>query len=135
MKLVKQKHNMGCGIACVASVVEDTYDNVLKLCKNPKDALEEGFYMPELKKILKLYGKENYSFRKYSSKYQKYLLKNGSIIFIANCEKYPYGHYLNKIEGGWMNPWINCPIISPLRAGIDNSIEEKMIEYILFEKD
>lgn len=34
-----------------------------------------------------------------------------------------------------MNPWINYPIISSLKAGIDNSIEEKMIEYILFEKD
>ncbi|MFP4401810.1 MAG: hypothetical protein ACLFPL_01125 [Candidatus Nanoarchaeia archaeon] len=41
--------------------------------KNPQDALEVGFYMPELKKLLKLYDKNNYSFRKYSNKYQKYL--------------------------------------------------------------
>ena len=119
----------------IASAVEDTYNNILKLCKNPQDVLEIGFYMPELKRLLKLYGKENYSFRKYSSKYHNYLLKNGTIIFISKSKKYPYGHYLNKIEGGWMNPWINCPIISPLKAGIDNSIEEKVIEYILFEKD
>ncbi|MFT4244557.1 MAG: hypothetical protein ACMXYB_03845 [Candidatus Woesearchaeota archaeon] len=46
--------------------------------------------MPELKRLLKLYGKRNYSFRKYSSKYQKYLVKNGTIIFIGKSEKYPY---------------------------------------------
>lgn len=126
---------MGCGIARVASVVNDSYDNVLKRCKNPKDTLEEGFYMPELKRLLKLYGKEKYLFRKYFPKYHKYLLKNGTIIFISKSEKYPYGHYLNKIEGGWMNSWINCPFISPLRVGIDTSIKESMVNYILFENN
>ncbi len=135
MEIVKQKHNMGCGIACVASVVEDSYDNVLKRCKSPQNAFEIGFYMPELKRLLKLYGKGNYSFRKYSLCYNKYLQKNGTIIFIKKSKIYPCGHYLNKIDEGWMNPWINCPIISPLRAGIDTSIKESMVDYILFEND
>lgn len=123
---------MGCGIAAIASIVNDSYDNVLSKCKNPKDSEETGFYMPELKRILKLYNKD-YSFRKYSSRY-KNKLKIGTIIFISKSKKYPYGHYLSKIEeSGWMNPWINCPIISELEAGIDRSISENQIEYILYK--
>jgi hypothetical protein len=41
-----------------------------------------------------------------------------SITLIRKNEKYPVGHYLLRIEGGWVDPWVNYPSINIVHAGV-----------------
>ena len=42
----------------------------------------------------------------------------GTIVFIRRCTQYAMGHYLVRVKGGWMNPWVNCPEMIPVKAGL-----------------
>ncbi len=89
MKLVKQLGDMGCGVACVASICNVNYRKArLTLLKNI-DIEHRGVYCPDIVKALAKCEKI-YSWRK-AKKGERFV--NGSIVFVKSS-KYPVGHYL-----------------------------------------
>lgn len=131
MKLVVQKHPMGCGIACVASLAGVSYDKAISLV-DKKYAISRGYYCNELVKLLKKLGLE-YKYEKASKKNQEHIQESGSIVFIKRDKSYPYGHFLLKTKKGWMNPWINFPIMAPAKAGYNKNLPGKA-EWIIIKK-
>jgi len=111
---------MGCGVACVASLLEISYKNSIKLF-NEKHAPTKGYYLKELINALRKKGL-NYKYSKVTDKTKKYLKTQGSIVFIKRSRNYPFGHYLLKTNKGWMNSWINYPKINPAKSGFNKKL-------------
>ena len=132
MKSVTQEDLMGCGIACVAIVLNKSYKSTKRLFDNPEYASTRGYYCPELISVLnkKL---ENYVFAKVSEKNKKLIDQNGTIVFIERNKKYPTGHHLIKTNKGWMNPWINFPQIKPAKSGFQRKLPGKA-QWIVYSK-
>ena len=122
-KAVVQKHQSGCGIACVACVTNQSYEKVLSLT-DKSYASSRGYYCKELIALLSKFNL-SYSYKKVTNKTKKYLIKEGTIVFIARSKTHPLGHYLVKTKKGWMNSWINYPIISPVKAGFNKRLPGK----------
>ena len=130
-KAVTQNHGLGCGVACVASVLGLNYKQALKLFKKPKNAWTVGFYCKDIVTALKT-GNKKYSFKKLTSKNDPILKIKGTIIFSTYSKSYPYGHYLVRTQFGWMNPWINYPEIAPAKSGFVRKLPAKAT-YAIFE--
>src|SRR5690242_6367850 len=115
IQLVTQEHTMGCGVACVASVLATTYKEALLLFKKPQNAWIRGYFCKDL------VGALNRAGIRYSFKYIKYrrdpiLRRAGTIVFTQFSPRYPRGHYLVRASKGWMNPWVNFPTILPAKS-------------------
>lgn len=129
-KLVAQEDPMGCGIACIASLLKITYDSAKRLF--PKDySSTRGYYIKEISNALEKKGLV-VKYGKFNNKTKEYANKEGSIVFIKRSEKFPYGHYLLKTDKGWMNPWINYPKINPAKAGYEKNIPGE-IQWIIYK--
>lgn len=108
---------MGCGVACVASVVGKHYKAVLKTCPNPNLAWTRGFYCPELVAILAQFGAP-YRWYKWNRKKNFHKLPIGTLVFTAPNQRYPSGHFWLKTgKNKFMNPWKNFPSMKNVRAG------------------
>ncbi|MEX0616620.1 MAG: hypothetical protein WD231_02270 [Candidatus Woykebacteria bacterium] len=133
MKLpVVQKHNFGCGAACVAFVSDFDYSKTINLLGRYK-ASTEGFYCRELVIALSLLGL-SYEYRYVTSKLRKEVCKNGVIVFIRRSASFPEGHYLAYWEGFWMDPWINfsrTKDVNLAKCGYRKLLPERAI-YALF---
>ena len=90
---------MGCGVACVASLLGISYRESLNLF-NRKHANVPNFYCKEIVNILKN-RKLNYRYNKVTKKTEQHIHKIGSIVFIRKSEKYFYGHFLLKTKRGF----------------------------------
>jgi len=114
---ITQEHPMGCAVACVASVLNISYQSALELFSNPQNAWTNGYFCVDLIEAL---GKKNitYLFKEILNQQDPILSQHGTIIFIDTCHQYPCGHYLVKTIDGWMNPWANYPSIMPAKSGI-----------------
>ena len=119
-KLTAQEHSMGCGVACVASLLGISYKKSLRLF-NKKYASTRGYYLKELALALSKKGLD-YKYSKITDVTKKSLKIPGSIVFIRRSKKYPAGHYLLKTDKGWMNPWINYPKINPAKSGFQKKL-------------
>ncbi|HEB46924.1 MAG TPA: hypothetical protein ENI22_00455 [Candidatus Pacearchaeota archaeon] len=130
-KPITQEHPMGCGVACVASLLGISYEKALNLF-NKDHTSTKGYYLKDI--ILALKKKKlNYQDSKVTNNAKKYLKIPGSIIFIRRSKKYPAGHYLLKTKEGWMNPWINYPKINPAKAGYNRKLPGEA-QWILYKK-
>ena len=133
MKLpVVQKHNYGCGSACVAFVTNSDYGKIVHLMGKNK-ATSKGFLCKELVKTLKSLGLL-YKYCHINSKNQKQIFRNGVIVFMRRCKRFPEGHYLVYWYGFWMDPWINFSRnkdIDRARSGYRKGLPDKPI-YGLF---
>lgn len=130
MKAITQEQGMGCGVACVASLVGLSYKKAMRFFKNKKGASTRGYYCPEICYALKRSGK-NYKWKKATKASKPLLQKQGVIVFIKRSKKYPEGHYLLRTANGWMDPWINYPNIKPAKAGIRRKLPGSA-DYIIF---
>jgi hypothetical protein len=136
LKPIPQKDNLGCGVACLAFLLNSDYLTTLKIIKNGKyKAKNKGFLCNEIVKALKMEGK---IFRcKYvSPKSRKNIYKDNSIVFIKRSKKYPAGHYLCRYKNLWMDPWINFDKNDDLKyakAGFRKRLPGKPI-YLISEK-
>jgi hypothetical protein len=122
---------MGCGIACVACVADISYTKAVKMVPS-KHVSTKGCLCKDIVSALRKLGLE-YDYKKVTSKTKKYLEKGGTIVFIKRSIKYPRGHYLVKTNKGWMDPWINYPNITPVKAGFNNKLPGKA-QWVLFKK-
>jgi len=132
MKSITQEEPMGCGIACVAIVLNKSYQSTKKLFDNQKYASTRGYYCREIIKTLNK-KREVYTFSKVNVKNKNLLKKEGIIVFIERSKKYPFGHYLTKTKKGWMNPWINFPNIAPAKSGFQKILPGKA-QWIIYQK-
>lgn len=110
MKPIKQEDGLGCAVACVAFVLQIPYQQALTLFSNGKRRVREeaNFYCPEIVQILNKAGLK-YAWKKLPKNLLEKELKNLSIVFIKRSKQRPYGHFLCKYNGLWMDPWINLP--------------------------
>ena len=128
---VSQEHTMGCAVACVASLCSLSYKKALKLFQNKDHAWTRGYYCPEIVEALERAG-HDYSYDEFDSKkHHRYLRLPGTIIFISPCAEYPLGHFLLRGELGWMNPWLNFPLMVPVQSGFQRKLPGE-ISYLLF---
>lgn len=122
MKAVKQEDNLGCAVACVAFVLKLAYSEALTLFEDGKRRVKEeaNFYCPEIVQILKKSGL-NYSWKKISINDLPLIKNNYSIVFIKKSKSHPFGHFLVRYNGKWMDPWINLPARN-IKAGFRNEL-------------
>ena len=123
---------MGCGVACVAYILKTGYNHAKKVFVHPEYACSRGYYCKEICEALKSKKKE-YGYSRYGSKKKALLNIDGTIVFIGNSKQYPAGHFLVKAEKGWMNPWINFPLIIPAKSGFQKNLPGKA-QWILYQK-
>ncbi len=102
---IVQKDPFGCGIACVAFVSNRDYTNVASLFKKSQ-AQSRGFSCRELQTCLSKFGLR-YSYKYIKSKLMNHIYADLVIVFIKRSTRYPSGHYLVRLQGRWMDPWIN----------------------------
>ena len=130
MKNITQKHGYGCGVACVATILGCAYDTALGKFRNPGNARSKGYTCREIVAALSRGGR-GYGYC-YLKPAQKHRMKNiGTIVYVAKSKRWPAGHYLVKTEKGWMNPWINFPLIAPARSGFQSRLPGRAV-YAIF---
>lgn len=105
---ITQEDEMGCGVACVAFATNRSYQQVVSIMGQEK-ARTTGFRLKEMVDALGSCGL-NYRFKHVKPKIRQSIYQEGIIVFIKRSRKYPYGHYLIRHQGIWMDPWINLVI-------------------------
>ncbi len=132
MKPLVQKHPFGCGAACVAFVLKESYSKVISFLGKDK-ACSTGFSCQDLTKVLLKFG-QRYSYKYLKPRLKKQIYQDGVIVFIKRSKRYPSGHYLVRHKGMWMDPWINFPKdkrIAKAKAGFRKRLPGKPI-YMIF---
>lgn len=131
---IVQKDPYGCGIACVAFILNKEYFEVLSLIESGSfKAKNSGFSCKDLVMILKKVQKD-YRYKYITTKLKKKIYNNYTIIFIKRSKKYPAGHYLCRYNKQWMDPWLNFQInhnINKAKSGFRKRLPGKPIYMIL----
>lgn len=132
-KYVAQEDLMGCGVACVANRLGVSYQQALELFEYPEYAKTIGY---KCKYIVAALNRGGCHVRLHHIKKQDRaaiaieMLRvepraEGAIVLLERSEKYPYQHYLLRVENGWCDPWINMhddPDVTHARAGIRKTL-------------
>lgn len=129
--MIVQEHPYGCGVACVAEVLNITYGQALQLLGPDAAHKAEtfGFYCHELTAAIRAGGRRSWWVEVQST--GPYWTSPDSIVFIPQSAQYPSGHYLSRRSGeGWTNSWSNYPNF-PRLAGINKSLPAKPT-FVLF---
>lgn len=129
--LVAQENISGCAVACVAGYLGVSYKDALRYFEKPQRAHFEGFYCRDIVTALSRAGtKAEYKYLKPDLKRKIY--HSGVIVVLARSSRHPGGHYLLRIDEGWMDPWFNFPDIrSAAQASIRKRLPGKPI-YAIF---
>lgn len=125
MKPITQEMLMGCAIACSASLANLSYKQMRRYFDDSKVKEKTlGFYNRDIVNALNKIGIQAKSFS--AKRWGKIKIKPETIVFIKASDRYPVGHYLLKTKDGWMNPWINCPNITPAKSGFHKRLPGKI---------
>lgn len=110
MDPIKQEDGLGCAVACVAFVLNISYQESLTLFDDGQKRVKEkaNFYCPEIAAILNDKGLK-YGWEKIDNDFKNNIYKNYSIVFIRRSNKYSFGHFLVRYKNKYMDPWINLP--------------------------
>lgn len=131
---IVQKDPYGCGIACVAFILNKEYFETLNLTKDGSfKAKNSGFSCKDLVMILRKEQKE-YRYKYISTKLKKKIYNNYTIVFIKRSKRYPSGHYLCRYNKQWMDPWLNFQVnlnINKAKSGFRKRLPSKPIYMIL----
>lgn len=133
MRLVVQKHDFGCGAACVAAVTDKSYQQVVDLLGVEK-AQTTGFYCKELQSCLEILG-YSYEYRYAKPSKIKLAYLEDSIVFVSRSKRFPAGHYLVRHNGQWLDSWRNFKIgglVTNARSGYRKRLPSKA-KYILYK--
>lgn len=129
-KLQHQKDLNGCGIATLANLLNENYDEIKKDFEKKFYTIESGINIADMVRYLKTKGlnykskffNQNKKYKYNKTEGDKYSKIENSITLIAKSEKYPVGHYLLRTRNGWVDPWIDLPSIDKVRAGIRKTL-------------
>ena len=125
VEAVRQEDSLGCAVACVAFILNISYQEGLALFKdgNIRVRYEANFYCPEIVGILNKKG-ARYAWKKLGDKSKSEMYKDYSIVFVRRSRKYPYGHFLARYRNKWMDPWINLPDKN-IKAGFRETLPDE----------
>jgi hypothetical protein len=127
MNSVTQDHGLGCGVACVATLLGITYQKALSLFKDGKKrAAKSGFYCKDIVAALERAGLQ-YEYKYIKPKQIKTIYQEGVIVLIKKSQRYPAGHYLVRVGDLWMDSWINYPNINSAKSGFRKKLPGKPI--------
>jgi hypothetical protein len=132
MDSVTQKHDMACGLACVSFVTGVPYEQFTEAISD-EQLNTIGFYCPELVELLGKNGLK-YAWMQLPETETGRDFKPGDIVFVERSKQLPYGHFLTKTSGGWMDPWINLTggsDIAKARSGFRPSLPGRA-EYLVY---
>jgi len=113
MKSITQEHDFGCGIASVAFVLKISYKETFRYFDIKKARLQ-GFYCKDLINVFNRFGLY-YEYKYLKPRIRRRIYKKATIVFIRKSKAYPYGHYLVRVDKGWMDSWINIKISTNIR--------------------
>ncbi len=125
-KFQHQKDFNGCGVACLAGLLGRSYDQVKRDFEKKFYTTEKVVLVHDIVKYLEFHdleyrskffnrNKENKAVKKEAELFSKI---EGSITLIVKSQRYPLGHYLLRVKGGWVDPWYNMPRIDNVQAGL-----------------
>lgn len=104
-KYIRQKDPMGCGVACVAYVLNISYKSALKLFAEKDKRLSRGYTSKDITDALTRFGICYKSV--YVGRDKNPSVEVDSIVYVPKCKNFPRGHYLVKTKVGYMDPFIN----------------------------
>ena len=107
-RTITQEDSMGCGVACVAFIAHKPYRQAVVVLGQNK-AKTVGFQLNEIVDALAYY-RLSYHFKHVKPNIKHRIYEDGAIIFIKRSTRYPYGHYLVRHKGLWVDPWINLVV-------------------------
>lgn len=134
MKPVVQEHPYGCGVACVANILNIGYSDALRLFgpEGPHKAETFGFYLHELCMALRKAGWDAYWVESQETKQLPRHDRLYSIVYLQPTPEMPAGHYLVKEHAGWYNSWINYPEY-PIKAGVQKQLPGRT-QFLIFTR-
>lgn len=124
-----QEDDFGCGVACVADLLDIPYSAALKLFNDSKNARFTGFLCRDIMTALQR-AEVNSEYKYVKPKIKARIYRAGTIVFVAKGNKYPAGHYLLRKDRNWADSWINFPKI-PRKSGSRKKLPGKPI-YAIF---
>ena len=130
---VAQRHAMSCGVACVANVMECSYDDAMRHFDS-RHADTRGYYCKNIVMALEKFGK-TYRFKKVHEEVDPLIYQEGTIAFVGPSSDLPYGYWLTRIGGEWIDPWINLTYESNPKkatAGIRYELPGR-VEWIVYD--
>lgn len=104
-KYISQEDAMGCGIACVAYILSISYGEAVTLFTDKQKRWSRGFTSKDITEAIRTFGGAYRSV--YIGREEKPCIENSSIVYVPKCKYFPHGHYLVKIQNGYMDPFIN----------------------------
>jgi predicted double-glycine peptidase len=126
-KYIKQEDSMGCGVACVAYILGISYGKAVDLFTQKQKRGSRGFTSKDITEAIKMSGVTYKSV--YVGREKEPKIENNSIVYVPKCEYFPYGHYLVKIQNGYMDPFINLHEsnfdYTKARAGLRKTLPNK----------
>ena len=129
LNLVTQEAPLGCSIAVVASLLNISYKEAMKLFPQAKRRHgTTGFYNQDIISALSQFGLDYRAIKRRD----KSKIKPKTIVFLSRSKKFPFGHYLLKTNEGYLNSWINYPCITPAQSGLIYKLPRK-IKWVLEE--
>ncbi len=131
MKPTAQQHYFGCAFACLATLLKIDYEQAFNLIDGAEDiALNRGLWCKEVTSILQQNGFANSHYKYLKPRLKKSIYIDGTIVFIKRTKTFPVGHYLIRVRGQWMDPWINWqknPDASFAESGFRKKLPSKPI--------
>lgn len=139
-KLQHQKDINGCGIACLANLLNKPYDWVKNDFEKKFYTIENGVKIFDIVNYLKTHNREyqskffnrNKRHKVNKSEADKFSKIEDSMTLIIKSAKYPVGHYLLRTKKGWIDPWYNLPSIDNVRPGIRKKLPDDPW-YVLYQ--
>ena len=138
MKVYQHQKDMnGCGIACLANLLELPYDKVKKDFEKRFYTIEKGINIADMARYINLKQKRKYVSKFFNKKTydakeaKQYSEIDKSITLIVRSEKYRVGHYLLRDGGAWVDSWVNFPSIDNVHAGLRSKLPENVF-YVLY---
>ena len=130
---VTQEHGYGCGVACVAYALRQSYGSALRRFAHPQRAWQGGYFCKDLVAVLNAAGRR-YRHCYVRPRHRSLLHQYGTIVYVQRSRRYPAGHYLIRTERGWMNPWTNFPCIHPVESGFQKRLPGRAL-YAIYESE
>lgn len=122
-KYIHQHDLNGCGVACLANLLDQGYEETKTEFEKHFYKIDRGIKVFDLVKFLHFkglsYSSKFFNHNKFNAKEaDSFSRLPNSITLIRKNEKYPVGHYLLRVENGWIDPWINYPSIDNVHADL-----------------
>ncbi len=117
--MIAQEHPYGCGVACVAELLDVSYHDALGLFPDGvRKAQYEGFYLGEITAVMRSCGWGSY-WVAMQPHFLAHIQRRDNIAYLGKSKIYPSGHYLIRetdeynVRPVWKNSYANYPIWPP----------------------